>query len=366
MKNQKRISGKAIMTNMILALLVGTVISFGFGGSVSPLVAGGAVFSIGTLPQIVVGLVSNEYSPMKSIALMGLQKEVWIQDIKEVLFAGNEFWNHSVDHSEFVSDKIVHVPQSGANPNTEKNRTVFPATITERADTELVYTLDEYSTDPIRVRNIDEIQTSYGKRNSVLGQNSKTIVNDAARNTLFDWAAPAANVIQTSGGLETFKPAGATGTRKAITLADIQALGRLFDSQEMPEDGRFLLLPSDMYWQLHNNSDVFNNDFMGVPGLPSGVIRDLFGFNIMKRSSTVIYDVANAAKAVDAASAATDNLAALAWHDNEVSKAIGDVDVFLNEGVAEHYGDIMSAMLLSKGSKLRSTNDGVAAIVQVA
>jgi hypothetical protein len=297
---------------------------------------------------------------------MALQTEIWTQDIKETLYAGNDFIMNSVDHGAFVNNKVVHVPQSGAAPSVEKNRSAFPATIAERTDTELTYTLDEFSTDPVRVRDIDEIQTSYLKRQSVMGQSISALNDEVAANCLVDWAAPAANVIQTTGGDESFAPAGATGTRKAITLADIQALARLFDGQNVPENDRFLLLPSDMYWQLHNNTDTLNSETMGSANLPSGVIRELFGFNIMKRSSTAIYDVANAVKAVGAAPVVTDNLAALAWQSGMVSKALGSINVYSNEKVAEHYGDIISTMVLHKGSKLRSDNVGVGAIVQQA
>lgn len=65
---------------------------------------------------------------------MALQVEIWVKSIIEGLFANNTFAARSIDHSEFVNEKTVHVPNAGAAPNVEKNRTVFPANVTERKE----------------------------------------------------------------------------------------------------------------------------------------------------------------------------------------------------------------------------------------
>ena len=101
---------------------------------------------------------------------MALQKEIWINDIQDVLYQGAEFVTFGTDHSAWVSNKVVHVPQSGAIPAVVQNRTTLPATIAQRTDTELTYNLNSYTTDPTLVQDIDELQTSYAKRSSVMGQ----------------------------------------------------------------------------------------------------------------------------------------------------------------------------------------------------
>ena len=80
---------------------------------------------------------------------MALQVEIWVKSIIEGLFANNTFAARSVDHSEFVNEKTVHVPNAGAAPNVEKNRTVFPANVTERKDVDLTYQMDEFTVDPV-------------------------------------------------------------------------------------------------------------------------------------------------------------------------------------------------------------------------
>lgn len=297
---------------------------------------------------------------------MALQTEVWIQDIKEQLYANNEFMTRSTNHDEFVENKVVHVPQAGSAPAVVKNRSSFPATITERTDTDLIYTLDDFSTDPMRVRMIEEIQNSYNKRQSVLGHHVAELNEQMALELMFDWGAPAANVVPTSGADLAAAPVGATGTRKALTKDDIRALALKFDQDNVSRMGRYLLIESQMYEQLISDSELMRFDAFGRNNFEDGIVGQLYGFNILTRSTTLIYDVANAKKAVGAASAVDDNLSAVAWQEGSVAKALGDITIFAQENDPVNYGDVFSAQVLHKGAILRTDNKGVGAIVQVA
>ena len=119
---------------------------------------------------------------------MALQQEIWLNDIQEKLFAGNEFITRSTDHSAFVSNKIVHLPQAGILPTVEKDRASYPATIAQRTDADRTYNLGEFTTDPIHITDIDELQTSYDKRNSVLGQHIDVLNDRIALETAYSWA----------------------------------------------------------------------------------------------------------------------------------------------------------------------------------
>ncbi len=76
---------------------------------------------------------------------MALQVQIWIKSIIEGLFADNSFASRSIDHSEFVNNKTVHVPNAGSAPGVVKNRNVFPAQVTTREDVDLEYGMDESS-----------------------------------------------------------------------------------------------------------------------------------------------------------------------------------------------------------------------------
>ena len=79
---------------------------------------------------------------------MALQKEIWINSIIENLFADNTFAARSVNHSSFVNEKTVHVPNAGSAPSVTKGRISFPASVTTRTDNNWNYSSVEDNTDP--------------------------------------------------------------------------------------------------------------------------------------------------------------------------------------------------------------------------
>lgn len=300
---------------------------------------------------------------------MALQKEIWINDIQEKLFAGAEFVRRSVDHSAFIENKIVHLPQAGVAPSIEKNRTSYPAAIAQRTDAETFYQLNEYTTDPIHITDIDELQTSYDKRNSVLGQHIDVLNDRIALETAFAWSTDTvANQIVTTGSASSLALApSATGTRLELTKEDVRSVAALFDRQNVPSMNRVLVLPSDMYYQLFSDTTLISGDYMRRSSLEGGVIAQLYGFDIMIRSAISIFAESTGTytkKAVGAAGAATDSLGALAFQTNSVSNALGDIKVYSDEDKPEYYGSIFSAMLMHGAAKLRSDEKGIASIVQ--
>ena len=71
----------------------------------------------------------------------------------------------------------------------------------------------------------------------------------------------------------------------------------------------------------------------------NGVVGKLHSFNIMLRSTVAAVDV-NGALVAEAA--ATDCAAALAWHEQSVCRALGEVKMYSNEDDPTYYGDIYS------------------------
>ena len=306
---------------------------------------------------------------------MALDREQWLADIQENLFKDNAIINRAVNHDGFVNYKTVHVPQAGANPTITKNLGSFPAVISQRTDSELTYSMDTYYVQPIHIENGQEIAfLSYDKRMSILNQHISTLEDVLTNNALYKWApSGATRQVRTTGtAVGNALAPSATGTRNAVTLADILKAKSILDSENVPAAGRVLLLPSDMYnAQLLAIADVYQAQSYGTSALPSGVVTRIHGFDVMIRSTVVVYDN-TATPVIKAVSdngapttpAATDNLGALAYHPSFVAKAMGATDVFITEQVAEYYGSIVSAMQLFGASKMRTSQVGVVAIVQ--
>jgi hypothetical protein len=306
---------------------------------------------------------------------MALDREQWLSDIQENLFKNNAIINRAVNHDGFVNYKTVHVPQAGANPTITKNLGSFPATISQRNDSELVYSMDTYYVEPIHIERGQETAfISYDKRMSVLNQNINALEDVLTNNALYKWApAGAGTFVKTTGAaVSTALAPAATSTRLAITLADILAAKGILDAANVPQEGRVLVMPSSMYnGQLLAIADVYRMDSYGKSALPDGVVNRIHGFDIMIRSTVVVYDntATPVIKAVGddgtpTSPATTDNLACLAYHPNFVAKAVGAADVFIDENNPAYYGSIVSALQLFGASKMRTSQTGIVAIVQ--
>ena len=305
---------------------------------------------------------------------MAVETQAWVGDIQEKLFAGpNSFLRLSVNHDQFVVNKTVHVPQAGSLPGATKNRTVFPAAVIDRDDTTLDYDLDSFSIDPVRIGRIEEVQISYAKRTSIMFQHQNILNDIIAREGIFNWASDlSGNQVRTTGSDSTINgPTGSSGTRKEITVKDLSTVAQVMDDQDVPDDGRWLLLPSKMYYEVFSILELIREDIIGTTTLPDAALKKVLNFNIMKRSSNTVVKYDNTGgnpqrRAVGAAPASDDNFGAIAWQVDFVATALGAISLFADEGAATMYGDVISADVLSKTTKLRTDQAGIVTLVQAA
>lgn len=304
---------------------------------------------------------------------MAIQKEVWIADIKEKLFPDNSWMAQSVDESAWSDGKKVHRPNAGALPAVTRNRSSYPAVAVPRTDIDNEYSLDEFTSDPSHITDIDEIETNYNKRSSVVGSHAKQLNLQCANWLMYHWAATqAANITRTTGAARPAIGAnyGATGNRKKLEVLNVLAVGRVFDNMDLSEEGRNLLLPADMYNDL---VELEWKTLLELQAEGTAVLRDkklikLFGFNIWKRGAKNLLTYTNAStpvrRAPDAANLATVNVAALAWHNECVARAMGDIKVYEDIDNPLYYGSIFSAMARLGGQVCYTDQTGVAAIVE--
>jgi len=305
---------------------------------------------------------------------MAILKEIWATDIAEKLFPSNSFIGQSVDDSMWVSGKKVHRANAGDLPGVQKDRTVFPAPVTPRTDEDADYNIHEHTSDPTRIRDIEEIETNYQKRQSVLSGHIKVINNSIANWMAHDWAPTAeANFIRTSGADRPANLDGATGTRKKLTVEDILKAKAILDDMDLPMDGRNILIPSHMYndMLLSEYKYLESLDKQGKAVLKDGNIAALFGLKIFIRGKKNVLSYTNAATPalrtpVATTGKATANAAALLWHKDFVARAKGDVKVYHNEDDATIYGSVFSAMARAGGQKTYLDGTGVMAIIEAA
>ena len=300
---------------------------------------------------------------------MAIQKEIWQAAIVEGLFADNSFMSKAVNDDVYVNQgKKVHIPNAGAPSKVEINRSSLPATVTTRTDTDVEYTLDELTTDPIRIPHADTVELSYNKRNSVISQDREELFSKASEQILYNWNPGESNIVKTSGTKEVgaYTP-NATGVRKAVSKADILQLMTIFNADNVPQEDRYLLLDAHMYAQLLD--DLSESDkwmFQNSANVQKGILGQLYSFNIMQRSTVLRYKSDGTLSKWSVAGAATDNAAGLAWHYRNLSRALGEVKMFSSEDNPTYYGDIYSFLVRVGGAIRRSDKKGVYALVQAA
>lgn len=289
-----------------------------------------------------------------------------MSSIVEGLFADNSFLSKAFSADEFVNQgRTVHIPNAGAASGVKKNRTEFPATVETRTDIDLTFNLDEYTTDPIRIPHADTVELSYNKRESVIRTDRAKLHEEVAEGILYAWLPAAANTIRTSGAAVGAHVPDATGDRKLITKADVRKAMNQFNKQNIPQEGRYMLLDAEMYGQLldsltANEAQAFHSNV----DVKNGIVGKLDSFNILMRSRVARYTAAAAKKDWSANGAGTDVAAALAWHHNSVCRALGEINVFDSENDPLYYGDIYSFLLRCGGRAMRNGKEGLLAILQ--
>lgn len=303
---------------------------------------------------------------------MAVAYREFIADIEENIYEeDNAFIMKSVSHDMFVTGKKVKVPQAGTYPNdVQKDRTVYPIPVKERADSSLEYPLSKYDSGAIKIDDVEEIRTTYELRQSIMKDFQGVMFERIAAETLYAWAATgAARIKRTTGSTASTNLApGATGSRKKLLIADVAAAVLQMDADKMPAMGRYAVIPYYMYYDLFTIDNLLRKDVMAKTTLPDGVIDKVLNLNFIKRSISQVYDNTGTPvkKAVGAATAASDNGAMICWHESKVAKALGAIKFFSTEGDAVYQADIFSAYILHAAKALRTDNAGIVAVVQSA
>lgn len=312
---------------------------------------------------------------------MALEIEVWHETIQEKLLQDNAFLTQIADVSSdnIINGKIVHIPQAGNPSKVVKNRSVFPATVARRTDGEVLYSIDEYTTDPIHITDAETKELSYDKRRSILDQDVENLSEEVAEGMLTnlivspigtDKTLPTTSILETSGAAVASGLAGSTGNRKAYSLGDLQKLRNFFLKQKAWSEGNMnVLLTPDAAVQLFPAESAITATYMAAVSeveRRTGVIYKVQGFNIFIRSSVYVLAADKTFKAFGSVVGATDCEGIIAWNKNMVEKAIGTTKAFDDIGNPIYYGDIYSFLVRMGGRARRKNFEGIVIMKQAA
>lgn len=311
-----------------------------------------------------------------------IPQEFWVSYIVEKLRRTNPHIMLCNDESQFIKGgSVVYIPQAGAKPNVVKNRAFGAATAVQRGDTAVVYALDTFTTDPTAITYAEAMEISYEKTDSVLGEHTDTLAETIGDELTYSWIKgvkpaaggattteflPASRMIPTSGAAVAVNAEdGQTGTRKATTYKEFQAMQAKFNKDNVPKTERYAMLES--YMQQEFLDSLSGNQmaaFQASADLANGIVGKFAGFTILERSSVLALTAGGVFRLPGEALAATDNLASIFWQKQSVTKALGSTELFQDFGNPLYYGDIHSGLVKMGGRCKREDWKGIGLIVQ--
>lgn len=259
---------------------------------------------------------------------LSTQKIVFLHSLKEEYEAIDTWLNEADDLSSFVEEgQTLVFPESGSEPIVYKNKkddvdSVEPEETTNRVE------LDVYDSQNYKLRNILMHALPFDKISHYTKKSADAIVKKEIADAAYTFAPINEGnkriVIPTTGGV--------SAGLKMMTLEDIITLAKACDNQQYPE-GRNLVLPSDMWWDLVNNT-ILKGQLERAPlnGVIKPTMVEYYGFKIHKSLGNklgVSYDLQQNKKAPQGA-IATDSIvpAGIVFCASEVFRAAGKFEMF--------------------------------------
>lgn len=285
------------------------------------------------------------------------------------LFPSTGFMTRAKRDDDKVNNSTVELHNAGAVPNVEVNRTSLPAPISSRTDTPHNYELEELTSDPTLLKNIEVLLEMGGmnKRADIIKDHIASIREKAAKRILVKWATGVTALVPTTGSNRAAESKNGvqTGNRKAVTVADLAKVQQIFHKQDvLPENEDLMgvaVIPYSMKTDLLKIAQFTEADKAGLGrnGLPNGVLARAFGFDWYIRSESLLLNASNALKAEGASEAADDQNAAIFYSPNYVRLAMGAIRADVSEYKPEYYGHIMSALAMFGGTAARNDKKGI-------
>jgi hypothetical protein len=314
----------------------------------------GALLSVPIIASAVVAVGAGtlmSFTPKTSgILQANLAKEIWTDIILEGFYPDGSFLNEARDMSYLVDFDTINLAEAGATPTAVLNTVFGPSgtpanSVNARTDTALSVVLDTLDTTTTVVRNIEEMEAAYDKMSSVVYGHKQELLRLATKLAAFNYA-PASNAANTP--VIACTGTAVTNQGKKMTFADVLALKLRFDQLDVPQEGRILVLSPQ------HESNLIEADIALYKAVLGN--NSLFGFKISRTSVTPYYISSTGVKlaAYDTTvTPATHGISSIAFHKDEVMKAMGTVDVFARYKDPEWKGDLINFQMRFIAKSLR-------------
>lgn len=277
----------------------------------------------------------------------GLQKEIWLGDLKENFYPNSSFLSVALNWDMWVDNDAINLAEAGADPTVLINNSTYPIPVNDRSDNALRIVLDTYDTENTRLRNAELVELSYDKRTSVVSGHKKALLSKIAT------VAAHAYAPSTNG---TYTPVLNKSAETSFKFEDIIDLQLAFNNLDAPEDRTIVLSPKHMA-ALAKQDLALYKAILTKPG------EMLFGFKTFAFSKNPYYVKATGAKLAYGAAVTSDHaVASIAFVDSEVMVAMGTADMFFTEKSPTERADIIGFQQRAIALPVRNKFNG--AIIQ--
>ena len=303
------------------------------------------------VPILALNIVSLRFGKkeeLTNILRVGLNKEIWISDIKEGFYPDTSFLSSAENWDMWVENDKINLAEAGADPDVLINNTSFPIAVADRTDTPISVELDMFDTKNTRLRNAELIELAYDKRNSVINGHKNALLHKFAQKAIHAFAP-------TSNGIYT--PVLNREAENAFKFSDIIDLQLKYNEMDAPDDRILVLSPK-------HQAALAKEDLSLYKAIMAQKGELLYGFKIFTYSKMPFYTKATGQKLAfgTAVNPANDAVASVAFCASEVMRAVGTVDMFAELKSPTERADIIGFQM--RGIALPIRNKTIGAIIQ--
>lgn len=312
-----------IVTALLFNAFVGAMIVSTFGIN--------ALYGVGVamIVSVALPLVIGRFVPEGALRA-GVLTEVWTGEMIKALRNGDQatFLDGLPDYSQYSENDVIHMIDVGGDPDVLINNTTYPIAIQEISDTDAVFGLDKFQTKATPVTDDELYASSYDKMASLKERHQVKITESKFAKAIHA-LAPQTNVaktpvLKTTGAIE----GGGTSGRRMLQFSDIIRLKNEFDNQQIPIQGRRLVLCSDHVNDLLLTDQKFKDQYYNYT---TGKIANMYGFEVYEYCANPTYKTTGAKVAFGAAIGSNEYQASVAFYKDRVFKATGSTTMYYSE-----------------------------------
>lgn len=178
-------------------------------------------------------------------------KQIFATIILALFYPDYSWLNELTSMDHMVEYNTINLNQVGADPNVVKDNSVWPITPTTRTDAGITIPLATFDTEPTHVTNVEELETSYDKCQSVVEQHASALRMKAMLSAAYN-IAPASDTADTPVIAATGAVRPDNG-KHALTYKDILTLRAKFNKANLPGERVLVLCPE-------HEEDLLNED----------------------------------------------------------------------------------------------------------